>query len=341
MVSLGQSSHRPLGPQKGRIMIHQPPDPDDVLGDAADALRALALNERLKHQVMSRPGLARAATAMARRYTAGATVDEAIAAAVEARRRGHAVSIEYSGESVRSAAVARAESVVFVRLAEAIRDHRLPSTISFDLSHVGSIVDRELCLQHVRSWAEVTEPAAIPLMISAEGSERTDLVLDLYEELASEFSSIGITLQARLHRTRADLDRVIGLPGVVRVVKGAFLEPDSVALRRGDPRTVEAYCDLVRVLLDHGQPTSIATHDPDVIDALVAEHGPRLKTHDVEFEMLMGLGGGLLERLHDDGYRTREYVVFGDDWWLYVLNRMAERPDRVLTALRDLLPLLR
>ena len=319
----------------------QPPHSDDVAGNAADVLRALALNERLKSYVMSHPGLASAASMIARRYTAGPTMDDALAAAEDARRRGHAISVEYSGESIRSAAIASAESAVLVRLAEAIRDHGLPSTISFDLSHLGSLVDRRLCLLHVRSLAELTEPEAIPLMISAESSERTDLVLGLYEELVSDFSNVGITVQARLHRSPADLDRVIGLPGVVRLVKGAFLQSTDIALRREDPRLSERYSDLVRVLVAEGQPMSIATHDPDLVEAVIVEHGAKLKGQDIEFEMLMGLGGGLLEQLRGEGYRTREYVIFGDQWWLYVLNRMAERPDRVLSALSDLSPLVR
>jgi proline dehydrogenase len=131
-------------------------------------------------------------------------------------------------------------------LAAAVGREGIPSTVSFDLSHVGSVVDRELGFRHAREIAEATAPLGAAMMISAEGSDRTDLVLDLYEALAAEHPHVGITLQARLYRT------------------------------------------------------------------------------------------GLLDRLHGEGYRTREYVIFGGEWWLYVLNRIAEQPERVLTAIADM-----
>lgn len=175
-------------------------------------------------------------------------------------------------------------------------------------------------------------------MISAEGSDRTDLVLDLYDELAAEIPRVGITLQARLHRTLGDLERVLRHPGTVRLVKGAFLEHESVAYPRNSVELTAAYLDLASQLIRSGHPMSLATHDDELVNMLIARHGEALKTDAIEFEMLLGLGTDLLDRLHRDGYRTREYVIFGGEWWLYVLNRIAEHPERALTALADLNP---
>lgn len=313
---------------------------DQTLGAAADTLRALALDEELKQRVLSHPALAEAASVVARRYIAGPDIDDAIATATEVTTRGHAVSIEYMGESVRDADVARSETEVFLRLAAAIRKAGIPSTVSFDLSHLGSLIDRRLCLTHARALAEATEPLQTAMMISAEASDRTDLVLDLYQELSSDFPHVGITLQARLHRTERDLEMALSRPGPVRLVKGAFLESEQVALPRGSQELTDAYLRLADVLLAASHPTAIATHDEALIDALLAEHGPALRGGPAEFEMLMGLGTDLLDRLHRDGYRTREYVVFGGEWWLYVLNRIAESPERALAALADLNPLV-
>ncbi|WP_222194700.1 proline dehydrogenase family protein [Modestobacter italicus] len=303
---------------------------------AADALRAWALDEQLKQRVMADPALAALAARVARRYTAGDTVPDAIAAAQAAVRRGHAVSIEYAGESVRDADLARAETAVFLDLIATVRAAGLPSTVSFDLSHVGSVVAPALAAAHVREMAAALAPVGTELMISAEGSGRTDLVLDLYDELAGEGLRVGVTLQARLHRTPADLDRVLRHPGTVRLVKGAFLEPDGVAHRRGSAELTTAYLGLARRLVQAGHPVSVATHDETLVRALVAEHGTALTSGPVEFEMLLGLGPDLLDALHREGFRTREYVVFGGEWWLYVLNRIAEDPARVFTALTDL-----
>jgi proline dehydrogenase len=303
---------------------------------AADTLRAWALDEELKRRVMSEPALAGLAAAVASRYSAGETVDDAIAAARAGLARGHQASIDYAGESVRDAALARRATDVFVALAAAIGRAAIPSAVSLDLSHVGSVVDRDLGYQHAREIAEASAPLGTAMMISAEGSDRTDLVLDLYEALAAEYPHVGITLQARLHRTPEDLERVLALPGTVRLVKGAFLETGRVAWRRGSPELTGAYLTLAGRLVAAGHPVSLATHDEALVGALIAAHGDALRGPGTEFEMLTGLGTDLLDRLHGEGYPTREYVIFGGGWWLYVLNRIAEQPERVLTALADM-----
>lgn len=304
--------------------------------NAADTLRAWALDEELKKHVMSTPSLAAAASKVARRYTAGDSVAEAIAVAGAAVARGHQASIEYAGESVRSAEVAHAEAGVFLELAAAIAQAGLPSTISFDLSHLGLLVDPELSIGYVRQLAAATQDLGTVLMISAEGSDRTDLILDVYERLCAEIPRVGITLQARLHRTPGDLERVLALPGTIRLVKGAFLESESVAYPRGSAELTASYLQLAATIIDAGHAVNLATHDDELVDTLIAEFGGALKSATVEFEMLLGLGTELLDRLHREGYLTREYVVFGGEWWLYVLNRIAEDPQRVVTALADL-----
>ena len=309
-----------------------------TLEQAADTLRTWALDEGLKAQVMASPTLARMAKTIARRYIAGETITDAVEAAGAGMRRGHLPSIEYTGESVRDAQLARSETDVFLKLITAVRESGLPSTISFDLSHIGSIVDPALALAHVREMSQASADLGTGLMISAERSDRTDLVLDLHDELAGEHPHLGITLQARLHRTPADLDRVLRHPGTVRLVKGAFLESEQVAYRRGSDELTLAYLALAERLIESGHSVSLATHDEILVQALIAEHGSLLAQDHVEFEMLLGLGTELLDDLHRQGFRTREYVIFGAEWWLYVLNRMAEHPDRVIAALGDLNP---
>jgi proline dehydrogenase len=285
---------------------------------------------------MSNPALAAVASKVARRYSAGETVGDAIAAAGAAVARGHQASIEYAGESIRTAELARSEAGVFLDLAAAIGAAGLPSTISFDLSHLGLLVDPELAIGHVRQLAAATEPFGTQLMISAEGSDRTDVVLDAYDTLATECPRVGITLQARLHRTPADLERVLRHPGTIRLVKGAFLEPESVAHPRGSSELTAAYVQLAARVVGAGHALNLATHDDELVDTLIAKLGDSLKSPAVEFEMLLGLGTDLLDALQRDGYRTREYVIFGGEWWLYVLNRIAEQPQRVVTALADM-----
>ncbi|MBD7996257.1 proline dehydrogenase family protein [Arthrobacter sp. Sa2CUA1] len=300
---------------------------------AADVLRGWALDEDLRETVMSSPALAAVATKIARQYSAGGTINDALAAAARSMDRGHLVSLEYVGESVRDAELVKTETEVFLELISALRAAQIASTVSFDLSHIGALVDRDLTAQNVRAMARELAPLGTALMISAEGSERTDLVLDLYDTLSEEGLNVGITVQARLHRTEADLDRVLRRPGIIRLVKGAFLEPEEIAHPRGSAELHAAYLSLTDRILQAGHPVSLATHDAALIEDIITRHADLADRPQVEFEMLLGLGTATLDRLHRDGFTTREYSSFGDQWWLYVLNRIAEEPERVWDAI--------
>ncbi|MCY4670582.1 MAG: proline dehydrogenase family protein, partial [Rhodococcus sp.] len=240
-----------------------------------------------------------------------------------------------TGESVRDPELANAETDVFVELAERIGTSGVESTVSFDLSHIGLVIDPEQCFRNVVRLAEATERAGAELIISAEASDRTDLVLDMHARLAERFTHVGITVQARLHRTAKDLAALLDRPGRIRLVKGAFLEAESVAYPRGSAELRSAYLDYAARIVESGHQVSIATHDRDILEALRAEHDSKLRGEHVEFEMLLGLGTEQLDALRGAGFTTREYVIFGTQWWLYVLNRIAEEPERVYTALID------
>lgn len=310
--------------------------PIDDPGPAADTLRTWALDEDLKRHAMSIPAVAQAARRVARRYIAGESVEDALDYLRTNDARGHAYSVECMGESVRDAETAERETEAFLRLIPQVDAAGYSPTISFDLSHVGSLVDPGLGLGNAMLIAEAADAAGTHLMISAEGSDRTDLVLDLFEQLSDVYPATGITLQARLHRSSGDLERVLDRPGPVRIVKGAFLEPESIAHPRGSEALTEAYTDLSESLVRAGHRVNFATHDADLVDELRVRLGGELRGEHVEFEMLQGLGTELLDGLRADGYATREYAVFGPQWWLYVLNRIAEHPGRVLDALVDL-----
>lgn len=307
-----------------------------TLAEAANTLRRWALDEELKAKVLANPEQAVLAGTVARRYIAGETIDDALALLRANTERGHRGSIECVGESVREADVAVHETQEFIALAQGIGESGEPATVSFDLSHVGLLVAPELGLANAASIAEAARAAGSSLMISAEGSPRTDLVLDIYEKLSADFPETGITLQARLHRTPQDLARVMQRPGPIRVVKGAFLESETVAHTRDSAAMTQAYVDMARTLVRGGHRVNLATHDSVMVEGLKAELGTELKGEHVEFEMLQGLGTELLDSLQADGYATREYIVYGPEWWLYVLNRIAEHPTRIIAALADL-----
>ena len=307
----------------------------DHRSPAAEVLRAWALDERLKARVMADPGSAEAARRIAARYVAGDTVDDAITAARAILDRGHRASLEYTGESVRDAELADRETEVIVALIGRLRDAGLSATISFDLSHIGLLQGDEHVHHNGMRLAETIAQLGTELMVSAEASDRTDLVLTATERLAAAGAPVGLTLQARLHRTPGDLERALALPGPLRLVKGAFLESADVALPRESAELPIRYLELAGALIASGRRVNVATHDAELIDAVLRDHPDAVRSGQVEFEMLRGLGTELLDRLHAEGHSTREYAVFGTEWWLYVLNRIAEQPDRVFDAILD------
>ena len=299
---------------------------------AAETLRSWALDEDAKAHVMGDPILASIARRIAARYVAGEDAGAALAAVSRAAARGHLGSVEFAGESVRNREEAIAATDVFVSAAQAIADSGLTATVSGDLSHVGLLVSEDLVRSKALEIVRACEAAGTIFMISAEGSQRTDDVLDVYEWLTARSASVGITLQARLHRSAADLERLKLLPGRVRLVKGAFLETEQVAVPRGSEELQRRYRELAAAAIDAGVPLTLATHDGELLRSTVSSITDR--TH-IEIEMLMGLGDELLDRMRADGWTTREYCIFGDEWWLYVLNRIAEQPDRVFRAIAD------
>ncbi len=311
-----------------------------VVNEAAEALRRLALNvevkERFCHDSALKPFLAK----MSGRYVAGESIEQAVKAIHAIGARGHAASVEYMGESCRDRAKADAETAIFLRLIATLDAARLPATISLDLSHIGSAIDAELGFVNARRIAAAAAHGGRALMISMEGSDRADMIYTIYRRLHDEAGAhhVGITVPAKLHRSASDLPTLMRYPGRIRLVKGAFAEAPDVALARNDPALENRYRAFAAELIGGGGPCSIATHDralqqqlTEIISAQTA------RRQAVEFESLMGLGTGQIDDLHQRGYPTREYAVFGTEYFLYVLNRIAEEPVRLYQAVIDLL----
>jgi proline dehydrogenase len=174
--------------------------------------------------------------------------------------------------------------------------------------------------------------------IDMESSAYTDVTLDIFETLwRQEYHQIGVVLQADLYRTEHDIRRVLGLGARIRLVKGAYKEPKSVAYQ--DKADVDrAYARLARVLLTEGHYPAIATHDPAMLDLtrrLASELG--IAPDRFEFQMLYGIRRDLQTSLVKDGYRVRVYIPFGRQWFPYFMRRLGERPANVGFVLRGIL----
>ena len=173
-----------------------------------------------------------------------------------------------------------------------------------------------------------------------EAWDRASGFFEIYKLLHEQdgLSNVGITVPAKLHRTATDLPELLRLPGRIRLVKGAMFEPVEIAYPRNSPELASAYRRYAALLLRSGHKCSIATHDRAIqheLTAMIRAEG--IAAGPYEFESLIGLGEQNIADLRDAGFATREYAVFGKEYFLYVLNRISEEPIRVYQAVSDAL----
>jgi proline dehydrogenase len=306
----------------------------NLMAQAADCLRALALNEQAKERFCRDPLLRPYMRRVAGRYVAGQTVADVVRHLHGVAARGHAGSAEYVGESCRDEATANSETAVFLDLVAALAHEGLQCSVSLDLSHIGSLVDPELGYRNGRRIATAAAGAGREVMISMEGADRAANIYATYQRLHAEagLHNVGITVPAKLHRSAQDLPRLMEYPGRIRLVKGAFLESPAIAWDRHSPELAAAYRRYARTLLGAGHACSLATHDAQLQEELAGSI-----VQNAEFETLHGLGAEGLDALRRRGFQTREYAIFGEEYFLYVLNRIAEEPARLFQAVVDLI----
>ena len=303
--------------------------------EAAAALRHIALDENIKAYVLQHPPLYRALLDAATRFIGGETLVQCVETAKSLNQQGFAVTIDYMGESTRSAVTAEQATQEFLSVIQAIANQKLDSSVSLDLSHIGLVIDTELGYNNACILASAARQAALEVMISMEGTDRTALILDIHQRLCERFDNVGITLQAYLYRTPEDLAVVLQRPGTIRLVKGAYSAPAHLARPRGAGLDT-AYYQLMETLLNSGHSCSIATHDQSLLDyAHKFIHELGVKHDRIEFEMLKGVTPERLRVMREHGYRTRLYLPYGKEWYLYLCNRLAEHLPNVYQLITD------
>jgi proline dehydrogenase len=275
-----------------------------------------------------RNGLARA---FARRFVAGETAEEAIAAVAELNKKGISASLDLLGESVHTEAEARAAGQAYVDLLQRIARHNVNANVSLKLTQMGFDLSEDLCVAIVQEVLGVAQSQSSFVRLDMESSAYTQRTLDLFERrLYPGFSrSVGIVLQSMMRRTYDDVEQAIKSRARVRLCKGAYLEPASVAFP--DKADVDAnYAKCLRALVERGNYPGIATHDEALIRQTIAfANDNSIPSDRFEFQMLYGVRRDLQERLVREGWRVRVYVPFGTQWYPYLMRRLAERPANV------------
>lgn len=296
-------------------------------------LLSLSGNRRLHDVLLRLPG-ARAAAA---RFVAGETLDAAVGVARDLNAAGMAATLDFLGEKTTSAAEAVAAARAYEGILQRIKAEGLNANASLKLTQLGLDVDPVLTETLLRGVLERAEAVGTFVGIDMESSAYTDRTLDLYRALREDgHGNMEVVLQSYLRRSEADLDRLLPLRPRVRLVKGAYAEPPSVAY----PRKAEvdaAYRRLAERLLRESPDPAIATHDERLIEHTIEVAG-RLGVDAArfEFQMLYGIRRDLQERLVARGYRMRVYVPFGSEWFPYFMRRLAERPANLWFVLRSL-----
>jgi proline dehydrogenase len=306
-----------------------------VLDNASKAFFHLLARSRILQQLASRYGM-RKPTSFARRFIAGETVEEAIEAARNVEARGLLHTLDYLGEGVTTLAEAAAATKDYLRVVEAVTAAGIGRNLSLKLTQLGLDVDRASAVDNLRTILEKARDFFV--RIDMESSRYTDVTLDIFETLWQQgYPHIGVVLQADLYRTEKDVKRVNALGARIRLVKGAYKEPKSIAYQR-KADVDRAYGQLLTFLIVHGNYPAIATHDAAMIDLarhVAAREG--IGSDRFEFQMLYGIRRDLQAELAAAGYRVRVYIPFGRQWFPYFMRRLGERPANVAFVLRGIL----
>ena len=285
----------------------------------------------------SRYGM-RGGRGFARRFIAGETVEDAIAAARGIQADGLLVTLDFLGESVASIAEADAATRAYLAMIEKIAASGVERNLSLKLTQLGLTIDRATCVDNLRRILDAARTHDFFVRIDMENSTFTAVTLDVFETMWQQgYRNAGVVLQSYLPRSETDAARMNALGARVRLVKGAYNEPRDVAYpSKADVDA--AFLRIMRLLLAGGNYPAIATHDPEMIEATRAYAAERrVDPSRFEFQMLYGIRRDLQNSLHRQGYRMRVYVPFGREWFPYFMRRLGERPANIGFVIRGVL----
>jgi proline dehydrogenase len=287
-------------------------------------LEAIATRNRLTRPIVER-------------YVAGNGLVEAWHATKKLNSAGIDVSLDLLGESVHDLAQSKAATQEYLGAVEEINKRAPGSTVSVKLSQLGIGLDPQQCANNLKSLLQTAEAQGVQVEVDMEHSSVGRATLDIYKSILPEYPKTRLAIQANMRRTPEDLLSFTDIKPRIRLVKGAFDETVSEALRSADEVT-EQYKYLARWALRHLPDPAFGTHDDtciDVVKETARELG--LDKKSFEFQMLYGVRRKLQDELIRDGYRVRVYLPYGTQWYPYLMRRMAEKPANLLLFLRSLI----
>jgi len=302
------------------------------------SLIALSKNQTLQDLIVRIP----ISRQMARRFVAGETLDDAIAAVKNLNGQGMLATLDHLGENVTSEAEAIAAADEYLVALDALAATRVNCNVSVKLTQMGLDLGEDFCFANVGRIVQRADEVGNFVRIDMEGSPYTERTIAIYRRLRRKYDNTGIVIQAYLHRSQADVEALIaeGI-GNFRLCKGAYDEPAAIAYRER-PQVTRALIELARTCLEpagcaRGAKAAIASHDTEVVNFIRAyAYQHVIPPAAYEFQMLYGIRRELQAELVKRGHRMRIYVPYGTHWYPYFMRRLAERPANLLFFLRAL-----
>jgi len=269
-------------------------------------------------------------TFMARRFIAGDTVDQAIEAVKQLNDSAMSATLDILGENVSSQEMAIRTADNYINLLQTIADTGIDSNISIKLTQMGLDITDQFCFDNVSRILEKAQHVDIFTRVDMEGSAYTERTLQLVNEWNEKYENVGVVIQSSLYRSEYDINELNKNKIRVRLCKGAYKEPASVAFQAKDDVNSN-FIKLADMLLENGRYPAIASHDGAMIKAALdsSQKYGRSKD-DFEFQMLYGVNRSAQRELAEHNYRVRIYTPFGSHWLPYFLRRLRERKENVL-----------
>jgi proline dehydrogenase len=291
----------------------------------------MAQNESVRKFVMSN----RAARSVSRRFVAGEQLSEAIEAARVLNQKGMHVSLDHLGENVSDEQEAVSAAQDYMNILDRIKASGVDANISIKLTALGLDISKDLCESNVTRILEYAQQFPIFVRIDMEGSAYTERTVDMTLRLHERFEHVGTVIQSCLYRSKQDVEQLIAQGVRVRLVKGAYKEPKSIAFQLKSD-VDRNYVRLMTLLLQKGNYPALATHDEAIIHTAckyALDNG--ISQDAFEFQMLYGIRRDLQEKLVRQGYHVRIYVPYGSQWYPYLTRRMAERPANLIFVMSN------
>ena len=275
-------------------------------------------------------------TFLAKRFIAGETAASAIAAVRQLNTAGMSATLDILGENVKSQAMAVKTADNYIAILQTIADAGIDSNISIKLTQMGLDISDQFCFDNVSRILEKAAAFRAFVRVDMEGSPYTERTLQLVFRWHQKYPNVGAVIQSYLRRSEKDIEELNRNKIKVRLCKGAYREPATVAFQSKDDVNAN-YVRLTEMLLSHGLYPAIASHDGAMIKAAldIAEKLGRRK-NEYEFQMLYGINRAAQRQLAEQGYRVRIYTPFGTHWLPYYLRRLRERRENVIFIARHL-----